>query len=211
MYYVCMYVYIYIYVCVCVCVGGVWEWGWRRFGCMIKRDVGQALSLLLQSDVTSVSRAPHTRDRRIGRYFKLISPWSKISVTSFVRKNLIYVCSPRHCRSKCAKTDGSIGRSGAWNSPTSLYSLTVAVFLLDGWYTRHVFHICLVYLYSHSACMSGLLQWKLSRCCVEMEINLTTFSNYDVACMICTVEQGWSGWELVARLMERHIRKTMCN
>ena len=61
-------------VCVCVCVCMGWAWGWRRFRCASKRDVGQAMSVLLESDLTSVSRAPHNPDTRIGRYFKLMSP-----------------------------------------------------------------------------------------------------------------------------------------
>jgi len=58
------------------------------------------------------------------------------------------------------------------------------VVLLDDWYTHHILHSCLVYLYSDSAGMSVLLQWKLSRCCFQLKINLKTFSNYDAANMI---------------------------
>jgi len=63
-----MYIYVCVCVCVCVCVGVWWvgwEWGWRRFRCISKRDIGQAQSLQLESDLTSVSRAPHNRDTRI--------------------------------------------------------------------------------------------------------------------------------------------------
>jgi hypothetical protein len=56
--------------------------------------------------------------------------------------------------------------------------------LLGDWYTHHILHSCLVCVYPNSAGTSVLLQWKQSRCYVQVKVKLTPFSNYDAANII---------------------------